>query len=255
MKTIFITGASAGIGHATAIYLAQQGNYKLILCARRLDRLLNLEKQIIEINPKCQILPIALDVREAKEVIQVFDQLPVEWSTIDVLINNAGLSQGLDKIQDGQIDDWDRMIDTNIKGLLYVTKFCIPYLKKSNEAQIINIGSIAGKEVYPSGNVYNATKFAVDALNKAMRIDLIKENIKVTAIHPGMVETEFSEVRFKGDKVRADKVYKDFQPLTAEDIAHIIHFVVSLPRHVNINDLLVMPLAQASPYVVNKREE
>lgn len=131
MKTIFITGASAGIGHATAIYLAQQGNYKLILCARRLDRLLNLEKQIIEINPKCQILPIALDVREAKEVIQVFDQLPVEWSTIDVLINNAGLSQGLDKIQDGQIDDWDRMIDTNIKGLLYVTKFCIPYLKKA----------------------------------------------------------------------------------------------------------------------------
>lgn len=255
MKTVFITGASAGIGHATAIYLAQQGDYKLILCARRIERLHGLQKQIKEINPKCHILPIALDVRNIDEVTQLFDQLPPQWSIIDVLINNAGLSQGLDKIQDGLIEDWDRMIDTNIKGLLYVTKYCIPHLKKSKEAQIINIGSIAGKEVYPSGNVYNATKFAVDALNKAMRIDLIKDNIKVTAIHPGMVETEFSQVRFKGDKVRAEKVYQDFQPLAAEDIAQIIHFVVSLPRHVNINDLLVMPLAQASPYVVNKIEE
>lgn len=255
MKTILITGASAGIGKATALHLAKHNDCNLILFARRMERLLNLKKIIESININCSVYCVQVDVRNSEDVKNCFLNLPQQWQSIDILINNAGLSQGLDAIQDGLIEDWDRMIDTNIKGLLYVTKACLPYLRKSKEAQIINIGSIAGKEVYPKGNVYNATKHAVDALNKAMRIDLIKENIKVTAIHPGMVETEFSEVRFKGDTERAKKVYQDFQPLMPEDIANIINFIINLPKHVNINDLLVMPLAQANPYVVNKIQD
>lgn len=255
MKTILITGASAGIGKATALHLAKHNDCNLILFARRMERLLNLKKIIESININCRVYCVQVDVRNSEDVKNCFLNLPQQWQSIDILINNAGLSQGLDAIQDGLIEDWDRMIDTNIKGLLYVTKACLPYLRKSKEAQIINIGSIAGKEVYPKGNVYNATKHAVDALNKAMRIDLIKENIKVTAIHPGMVETEFSEVRFKGDTERAKKVYQDFQPLMPEDIANIINFIINLPKHVNINDLLVMPLAQANPYVVNKIQD
>lgn len=255
MKTILITGASAGIGKATALHLAKHNDCNLILFARRMERLLNLKKIIESININCSVYCVQVDVRNSEDVKNCFLNLPQQWQSIDILINNAGLSQGLDAIQDGLIEDWDRMIDTNIKGLLYVTKACLPYLRKSKEAQIINIGSIAGKEVYPKGNVYNATKHAVDALNKAMRIDFIKENIKVTAIHPGMVETEFSEVRFKGDTERAKKVYQDFQPLMPEDIANIINFIINLPKHVNINDLLVMPLAQANPYVVNKIQD
>lgn|SRR5699024_6272110 len=255
MQTILITGASAGIGQATALYLAEKMDCQLILCARRLKKLQSLKSEIKSLNPNCEILCLSLDVRHDKEVKSLFDKLETDGQKIDVLINNAGLSQGLDAIQDGLTEDWDRMIDTNVKGLLYVTKAALPFLRKSKSPQIINIGSIAAKEVYPKGNVYNATKHAVDALNKAMRIDLIKDKIKVSAIHPGMVETEFSEVRFKGDKERAKKVYEDFQPLVAKDIAQIIHFVLSLPQHVNINDLLVMPLAQASPYVVNKENE
>lgn len=255
MKTILITGASAGIGKATALHLAKHNDCNLILFARRMERLLNLKKIIESININCRVYCVQVDVRNSEDVKNCFLNLPQQWQSIDILINNAGLSQGLDAIQDGLIEDWDRMIDTNIKGLLYVTKACLPYLRKSKEAQIINIGSIAGKEVYPKGNVYNATKHAVDALNKAMRIDFIKENIKVTAIHPGMVETEFSEVRFKGDTERAKKVYQDFQPLMPEDIANIINFIINLPKHVNINDLLVMPLAQANPYVVNKIQD
>lgn len=255
MKTILITGASAGIGKATALHLAKHNDCNLILFARRMERLLDLKRIIESININCSVYCVQVDVRNSEDVKNCFLNLPQQWQSIDILINNAGLSQGLDAIQDGLIEDWDRMIDTNIKGLLYVTKACLPYLRKSKEAQIINIGSIAGKEVYPKGNVYNATKHAVDALNKAMRIDLIKENIKVTAIHPGMVETEFSEVRFKGDTERAKKVYQDFQPLMPEDIANIINFIINLPKHVNINDLLVMPLAQANPYVVNKIQD
>lgn len=255
MKTILITGASAGIGKATALHLAKHNDCNLILFARRMERLLDLKRIIESININCSVYCVQVDVRNSEDVKNCFHNLPQQWQSIDILINNAGLSQGLDAIQDGLIEDWDRMIDTNIKGLLYVTKACLPYLRKSKEAQIINIGSIAGKEVYPKGNVYNATKHAVDALNKAMRIDLIKENIKVTAIHPGMVETEFSEVRFKGDTERAKKVYQDFQPLMPEDIANIINFIINLPKHVNINDLLVMPLAQANPYVVNKIQD
>jgi NADP-dependent 3-hydroxy acid dehydrogenase YdfG len=193
-----------------------------------------------------------LDVRNAEQVQSQIDGLPQEWRKINVLINNAGLSQGLDSIQDGNIGDWDRMIDTNVKGLLYVSKSAIPLLDIDNGAHIINLGSIAGKEVYPNGNVYCATKHAVDALTKAMRIDLLPKGIKVTSIDPGMVETEFSEVRFHGDKERAKSVYNGVQPLTGIDIAETILFVITRPAHVNINDLLIMPTAQATGTIVNR---
>jgi NADP-dependent 3-hydroxy acid dehydrogenase YdfG len=211
-----------------------------------------LESKIKLENPDCDIYTFTLDVRDRDTVATVFKSLPVEWQNIDILINNAGLSQGLDTIQDGDIDDWDRMIDTNVKGLLYITKAVLPFLKNSSAGHIVNIGSIAGKEVYPKGNVYCATKHAVDALNKAMRIDLLPLGIKVTAINPGMVETEFSEVRFKGDKARAKQVYEGLTPLNGYDIADIISFVLSRPQHVNINDILVMPTAQASGTIVHK---
>ncbi len=252
MRTVLITGASSGIGAACAKILAQEGNYRLLLCARRLDRLKELEKSILTTCPNCAIYTFILDVRNEKEVSASLSQLPEDWKNIDVLINNAGLSQGLNSIADGDIGDWDRMIDTNVKGLLYVTKATIPLLKKSQSPHIINIGSIAGKEVYPNGNVYCATKHAVDALNKAMRIDLLPFGIKVTSVNPGMVETEFSEVRFKGDKEKAKGVYKGLTPLNGEDIAEIVSFVLSRPPHVNINDLLVMPTAQANVTIVQR---
>ncbi len=254
LRTVFITGASSGIGAACAEILAQEGKYRLVLCARRTDRLKELEKRIWSIYPDCAIYSFALDVRHQKEVLAALSNLPEDWQNIDVLINNAGLSQGLDNIADGDIDDWDRMIDTNIKGLLYVTKAVIPLLKTSNTPHIINIGSIAGKEVYPNGNIYCATKHAVDALNKAMRIDLLPFDIKVTAVNPGMVETEFSEVRFKGDKERAKTVYQGLTPLNGNDIAEIVSFVLSRPAHVNINDILVMPTAQATGTIINRDE-
>src|SRR5690606_25726724 len=190
MRTVLITGASSGIGEACALELAKQDKYRLLLCARRVDRLEELSRGIKSINSNAQIYCFQLDVRDAQEVEKTLSNLPAAWKNIDILINNAGLSQGLDAIQDGQIGDWDRMIDTNIKGLLYVTKFVIPMMEDSEQAHIINLGSIAGKEVYPNGNVYCATKFAVDALTKAMRIDLLEKDIKVTSIDPGMVETE-----------------------------------------------------------------
>jgi NADP-dependent 3-hydroxy acid dehydrogenase YdfG len=252
MRTVLITGASSGIGSACAEVLAKENKYRLILCARRTALLDTLESKIKLENPDCDIYTFTLDVRDRDTVATVFKSLPVEWQNIDILINNAGLSQGLDTIQDGDIDDWDRMIDTNVKGLLYITKAVLPFLKNSSAGHIVNIGSIAGKEVYPKGNVYCATKHAVDALNKAMRIDLLPLGIKVTAINPGMVETEFSEVRFKGDKARAKQVYEGLTPLNGYDIADIISFVLSRPQHVNINDILVMPTAQASGTIVHK---
>lgn len=251
-NTILITGASAGIGEATALHLAEKMECDLILAARRTEKLEALKIKIKSLNPSCSVHCYALDVRDREQVQNFFDQIKQENLAIDVLINNAGLSQGLDPIQEGDLDDWERMIDTNIKGVLYLTKGAFPFLKSSAAPQIINIGSIAAKEVYPNGNVYNATKHAVDALNKAMRIDLLKENIKVSAVHPGMVETEFSEVRFKGDKERAKKVYEGFDPLTGDDIAKIIRFILELPWHVNINDMLVMPFAQANAYITKK---
>ncbi|WP_270089791.1 SDR family oxidoreductase [Sphingobacterium sp. SYP-B4668] len=250
-KIVLITGASSGIGAACAQVLADEG-YDLLLCARRLERLEDLKKSITEKHKDINIYIFKLDVRNAKEVKQAFENLPNEWQQIDVLINNAGLSQGLDPIQSGDIGDWDRMIDTNIKGLLYVTRTVAPLMVARGQGHIVNLGSIAGKEVYPNGNVYCATKHAVDALNKAMRIDLLSKGIKVTAINPGMVETEFSEVRFHGDTERAAAVYQDLQPLSGKDIADTIAFVLSRPPHVNINDLLIMPTAQATGTIVNR---
>lgn len=253
MRTVFITGASSGIGAACAEVLAAEGKYRLLLCARREERLSELENTLRSKFPSIEVHSFPLDVRDNEKVKVSISTLPEIWQNIDILINNAGLSQGLEAIQDGDTDDWDRMIDTNIKGLLYISRAVIPLLKKSNQAHIINIGSIAGKEVYPNGNVYCATKHAVDALNKAMRIDLLPYGIKVTAINPGMVETEFSEVRFKGDKERAKNVYNGVTPLSGYDIAETISFVLSRPAHVNINDLLIMPTAQANGTIVNRK--
>lgn len=252
IRTVLITGSSSGIGRACAIELAATKGYRLLLCARRMDRLESLTQEIHNINPDCETHTFKLDVRNAQEVETTLHNLPAEWKTIDILINNAGLSQGLDAIDQGNIGDWDRMIDTNVKGLLYVTKHVIPLMGKSKQPHIINLGSIAGKEVYPNGNVYCATKHAVDALNQAMRIDLLEQGIKVSAINPGMVETEFSEVRFHGDTERANAVYRGLTPLSGKDIAEIVLFVLSRPPHVNINDLLVMPSAQATGTIVNR---
>ncbi|HIX54065.1 MAG TPA: SDR family NAD(P)-dependent oxidoreductase [Candidatus Sphingobacterium stercoripullorum] len=252
IRTVLITGASAGIGEATALQLAKDGNYRLVLCARRIQKLEALKKRILSDFPNTDIHIFELDVRDKGAVESSISNLPSDYSKIDVLINNAGLSQGLDPIDTGLTDDWDRMIDTNLKGLLYVTHSTLPLMKECKNGQIINIGSIAAKQVYPKGNVYNATKHAVDALSKAMRIDLVEKGIKVSAVHPGMVETEFSEVRFKGDKERAKKVYQDFTPLTGGDIADVISYILKVPEHVNIDDVLVMPKAQANAYVTHK---
>ena len=247
-KIALVTGATSGIGKATAQILAKN-NYKIILCGRREDRLLELKKELSSFTEVCTL---SFDVRDKKAVFDSINSLPEAFSKIDVLINNAGNAHGLDSIQNGDLDDWDAMIDINVKGLLYVSKAIIPKMIAQKSGHIINIGSIAGKEVYPNGNVYCASKHAVDALNQAMRIDLNPFGIRVGGIHPGAVETEFSEVRFKGDSERAANVYKGFEPLRAEDIADIIHFVVSRPYHVNIADLLVLPTAQASATVMNK---
>jgi len=250
-KTVFITGASSGIGRACAEVLAREG-YQLLLCARRYSKLEELQTQLLQDYPLLQIHIFELDVRDNDQVEQQINKLPKAWQKIDVLINNAGLSQGLDPIQSGDIGDWDRMIDTNIKGLLYVSRTVIPLMERIGAGHIINLGSIAAKEVYPNGNVYCATKHAVDALNKAMRIDLLTKGIKVTAIHPGMVDTEFSAVRFKGDQDRADAVYQGLVPLSGADIAETILFVLTRPAHVNINDLLIMPTAQATGTIVDR---
>jgi NADP-dependent 3-hydroxy acid dehydrogenase YdfG len=250
-KTALVTGATSGIGRETARILAKN-NYNIILCGRREDRLKELEKELCEIT---EIHSLCFDVRDKTAVFDNINSLPLAFSRIDVLVNNAGNAHGLEPIQEGNLDDWDAMIDINVKGLLYVSKAIIPKMIEQKSGHIINIGSIAGKEVYPNGNVYCASKYAVDALNKSMRIDLNPHGIRVGAIHPGMVETEFSEVRFKGDSDRAANTYKGLKPLSPEDIADIIHFVVSRPYHVNIADLFVLPTAQASATVVNRTLE
>jgi 3-hydroxy acid dehydrogenase / malonic semialdehyde reductase len=244
MKTIFITGATAGIGKAAAEKFAAAGN-NLIITGRRKDRL---ENHATELKNKfqVQVLSLNFDVRNFEEVKNAVDSIPENFKNIDVLINNAGLAAGLGTIQEGSLDDWDTMIDTNIKGLLYVSKMIIPLMIQRSKGHIVNIGSIAGKEVYAKGNVYCATKHAVDALSKAMRIDLLPHGIKVTNIAPGAVETEFSLVRMKGDEEKAKNVYKGYKPLSAIDIAESIFYVISLPDHVVINDLLITPFAQAN---------
>ena len=247
-KTALITGATSGIGKATAIAFSEEG-INLIICGRRKEALDKLKSEL-EKKVKVHILPF--DVRNKEEVFEAIQALPGDFSKIDILVNNAGNAHGMDPIQSGNIDDWEAMIDINVKGLLYVSKTVIPQMVERKQGHIINIGSIAGKEVYPNGNVYSASKHAVDAINKGMRIDLNEQGIRVGAINPGLVETEFSEVRFKGDKERAKSVYEGFAPLKPQDIADIIRFVVTRPYHVNIADLLVLPTAQASSTIVHK---
>ena len=239
-----ITGATAGIGEATAEIFARNG-YNIIITGRRKERLDEFSTQL-KIKYKIDVLSLNFDVRKLSEVENAINSIPENWKKINVLVNNAGLAVGLGPIQEGIIDDWERMIDTNIKGLLYITRTLAPILIKNGFGHIINVGSIAGKEVYANGNVYCATKHAVDALNKAMRIDMLPHNIKVTGIHPGMVETEFSIVRYKGDEERAKNVYKGLQPLAAEDIAETIFWTASRPSHVNISDIVITPTAQAN---------
>ena len=241
----FITGATSGLGKATAELFAKNG-YNIVITGRRKDRLEELSTHLKSAY-KVDVLSLNFDVRKLKEVESAVNSLGADWKKINVFVNNAGLAVGLSPIQEGIIDDWERMIDTNIKGLLYMTRCLSPIMIANGYGHIVNIGSIAGKEVYANGNVYCATKHAVDALSKAMRIDLLQHNIKVTAIHPGMVETEFSIVRFKGDEDRAKNVYKGVTPLSAEDIADTIYWVASRPAHVNINDIIIMPTAQANP--------
>lgn len=246
--TAFITGATSGIGKATAEFFAKN-NINLILCGRRKERLEELQNELLELT---NVTTLQFDVRNKEDVFKAVESLPSEFQKIDILINNAGNAHGLSTIQDGSVDDWDAMLDINVKGLLYVSKAILPQMVERNSGFVVNIGSIAGKEVYPNGNVYCASKHAVNALNKAMRIDLNKHNIRVSGIHPGAVETEFSEVRFKGDVDKAKNVYKGFDALQAKDIAEIIHFVITRPVHVNIEDLVVYPTAQASATILNK---
>jgi NADP-dependent 3-hydroxy acid dehydrogenase YdfG len=250
-KLALITGATSGIGEATARLLAKN-NYRLILTGRREERLKKLAAELASLT---EIHTLTFDVRERKAVERILTSLPDPWKAVDVLVNNAGNAHGMDPIQSGNVDDWDAMMDINVKGLLYVTRAVLPVMVERNQGHIINIGSIAGKEVYPNGNVYCASKFAVDAVTKGMRLDLNKHGIKVTAIHPGLAETEFSLVRFKGDDARASNVYKGITPLTGHDIAEVILCVLSQPKHVVLTDITVLPLDQASATVVNRKME
>jgi len=251
MKPIaLITGASSGIGKAIAEQIAD--HYRLIICGRRTSRLEALSKVL---SHKTEILIGSFDVRDQSAVSHFIDSLPDEWQNIFVLINNAGNAHGLSFIHEGDTQDWDAMIDINVKGLLYVSRAIIPKMIKAKAGHIINLGSIAGTDVYPRGNVYNASKFAVDALTKGMRMDLNTHGIKVSEIKPGLVETEFSEVRFKGDLEKAKQAYASYDPLQAQDIAECIAFMLSRPKHVNIGDMVVLPLAQASSTLVNKQQK
>ena len=243
-KIILVTGATSGLGKAIAIEFAKNG-FNVIITGRRKDRLSELEKDISKIG-QGKVLSLNFDVRKSDEVKAAIDNLPQEWKKIDILVNNAGLAAGSEHIDQGNIDDWDRMIDTNLKGLLYMTKAISPLMVKENKGHIINIGSIAGKEAYENGNVYCATKAAVKSLSKSTRIDLLKHNIKVTCIEPGMAETEFSLVRFHGDAERAGNVYKGIDAMTGEDIAQIVYWCATLPAHICINELDVTPTQQAS---------
>lgn len=250
-KIALVTGATSGIGEAVAKKLASAG-YDLIITGRRVAQLSRVAK-LIEKESKKKVLSLSFDVRELSQVEHYLGALPPNWQEIDLLVNNAGLAIGLNSVNQGVIDDWERMIDTNIKGLLYVSKIISNLMIKRGRGHIINIGSIAGKDVYPNGNVYCATKHAVDALSRGMMMDLHKYNIKVSQVCPGAVETEFSMVRFKGDSEKASNVYKGFKPLIAEDIANVVLYVASAPEHVNICDVTVMPLAQASVSIIDKK--
>ena len=248
-KIALITGSTSGIGKATAYELAKVG-FKLILCGRRNEILGAIEK---DLNKITSTTSLCFDVSDNLEVNRSISSLPQKWKNINVLINNAGNAHGMDLFQDGNIDDWDKMIDINVKGLMYVTKAIIDNMIENSSGHIINIGSLAGREVYPKGNIYCASKYAVKAISQSLRLDLNKHNIKVSEINPGLVETSFSDVRFKGDKSKAKNVYKGYKALQADDIAEIISFVISRPKHVNIADLLVLPSDQASSTQINKK--
>jgi 3-hydroxy acid dehydrogenase/malonic semialdehyde reductase len=250
--TALITGATAGIGRSAALTLARN-DFDVVITGRRANRLETLEEEIRS-RTGADVLSLTFDIRDREAVRKACDELSGKWEDVEVLVNNAGLAAGLSPIHEGAVDDWEQMIDTNIKGLLYITRQISPGMVRRGKGHIINIGSVAGKESYEKGNAYNATKFAVDGLTQGMRIDLVEHGIKVTAIHPGAVETEFSLVRFKGDQEEADKVYEGFTPLYAEDVADAILFAVTRPPHVNIDDLLIMPAAQArSRKIVRKK--
>ena len=250
MKSIvFITGGTSGIGRACAEKFAAEG-YRIIITGRRKDRLENIKKELAE-KFHTDILTLHFDVQNKKEVFDTISALPEDWRQISVLINNAGLSLGRDNFVDASLDDMEIMLHTNVDGLLYISKALMPILL-ANKTHIINIGSIAGKEVYENGNIYCVSKFAVDAITKSMRIDLLQHGLKVTAIHPGAVETEFSLVRYKGDRSKADMVYQGFTPLSGADVANVIYYAASLPPHVCLNDIVVMPTQQASTSHFNK---
>lgn len=249
-KIIFITGATSGFGKASAKLFAQNGDH-LILTGRRQDRLERLSNKLID-KYNIRVMPLCFDVRDQTATSEAINTLPENWKKIDVLINNAGLASGLNKIQDGDFDDWNKMIDTNIKGLLHVSRSVMPLMITRKKGHIINIGSTAGKEAYLNGNVYCATKHAVDAISKSMRIDLLEHGIKVTQICPGAAETEFSEVRFHGDKTRAKEVYNGYKPMSADDVASVIYYSTTLPKHLCINDLVLTSLAQANSYYINR---
>lgn len=250
-KIVFVTGASSGIGEATARAFAAQGA-NLLLCARREERLAELREQLTS-QYNIKVYTFVLDVRDRANVETSLQSLPEEWKAIDILVNNAGLSRGLDKFQDGLIEDWEEMIDTNVKGLLYISRTIIPWMIARNSGHIINIGSIAGHEVYPKGNVYCASKHAVDALTKGMRLDLVDTPLRVTTVDPGLVETEFSLVRFHGNTNKAKQVYKGFQPLSPDDIADCVLWSATRPAHVQIAEIIVFPTAQGSAAVVDRK--
>lgn len=246
-KIAFVTGATSGIGRATALLLAKEG-YNLIICGRRTERLKALSAEV-----SVDTLELTFDVRDRKSVEEAISGIPEQWKSVDVLVNNAGNAHGMSKIQDGDVDDWDAMIDINVKGLLYVTKALVAGMIERGSGHIVNIGSIAGKEAYPGGNVYCASKHAVDAINNGMRMDLNGTGVKVSQVCPGLVETEFSMVRFKGDADRSKSVYEGFDALTAYDIADLIRFIVTRPAHVNISDTIIFPAAQAASTIVDKK--
>ena len=247
-RIVLITGATAGIGEATARLLAKN-DFKLILCGRRQDRLNALQSELAKFT---DVTTLSFEIRNQNEVERAISSLPAAWKNVDVLINNAGNAHGFDPIQTGKLEDWDAMMDINVKGLLYVSREIIPGMTERQSGHIINLGSIAGKEVYPNGNVYCASKFAVDALTRGMRLDLNAYGIKVTSINPGLVETEFALVRFKGDKEKASNVYKGLKPLVAEDIANIMLYTLTCPDHVVLADITVFPKAQASAALVKR---
>ncbi len=253
-KTVFITGASSGIGAACAKYFAEQGA-RLLLCARRIDRLESFTKQLRSSHSTIDVHFFQLDVTHREEVGAKLDALPTEWQTIDILINNAGLARGLAPLQEGKVEDWDEMIDTNVKGLLYVTRAVLPQMVKRNSGHIVNIGSVASHQIYPKGAVYCATKHAERALSEGLRMDLYGTKIRVSSIDPGAVETEFSLVRFHGDTKRAAAVYQGFEPLMPEDVADAVLYCVKCPPHVNVSDIMLMPTDQAAATMVYRKEK